>query len=198
MSFFHLLLSGFGVLWVALAMRPHDRTVWVAENALTVLAVLAMLWTYPTWPLSDLSYALIFAFLVLHTIGGHYTYVRVPYGSLVMAAFGVESGTQGWMRNHYDRLVHLSYGLLVAYPLFEMLERYAQPGGWWSYALSPALIIATSALFEIIEWWAAALLGKGSGAAYLGAQGDEWDAQKDMGLATLGSLIAMAVTAWIL
>ena len=198
MSFFHLLLSGFGVLWVALAMRPHDRTVWVAENALTVLAVLAMLWTYPTWPLSDLSYALIFAFLVLHTIGGHYTYVRVPYGRLATAVSGAEPGAKGYMRNHYDRLVHLCYGLLVAYPLFEMLERYAQPGGWWSYALSPALIIATSALFEIIEWWAAALLGKGSGAAYLGAQGDEWDAQKDMGLAALGSLIAMVVTAGVL
>ena len=122
----------------------------------------------------------------------------MPYGRLATAVSGAEPGAKGYMRNHYDRLVHLCYGLLVAYPLFEMLERYAQPGGWWSYALSPALIIATSALFEIIEWWAAALLGKGSGAAYLGAQGDEWDAQKDMGLAALGSLIAMAVTAWVL
>jgi len=199
MSFVHGLLAAFGVLWVALAIRPHDRTVWIAENTLSVLAVIAILWTYPSWPLSNLSYLLIVVFLVLHTIGGHYTYVRVPYEDLARAVLGLEVRTRfGWLRNHYDRLVHFCYGLLVGYPLFELLELYAAPSGWWSYALSPALIMASSMIFEVIEWWAAALLGKGSGAAYLGSQGDEWDAQKDMGLAAVGSIIAMVIAAGLL
>lgn len=199
MTFVHGLLSAFAVLWLALAIRPHDRTVWIAENTLSVLAVIAILWTYPKWPLSDLSYVLIVVFLVLHTIGGHYTYVRVPYEELARAVLGLEVRKRfGWLRNHYDRLVHFCYGLLVGYPLFELLERYAQPAAGWSYVLSPALIMASSMIFEVVEWWAAALLSKGSGAAYLGSQGDEWDAQKDMALAALGSIIAMVAVAALL
>ena len=100
----------------------------------------------------------------------------------------------GWTRNHYDRLVHFGYGLLIAYPAYELLERYASPAGAWSYVLSPALIMATSAAFEVIEWWAAELLGGPAGSDYVGAQGDPWDAQKDMALATVGAVIAMVAT----
>ena len=77
---------------------------------------------------------------------------------------------------------------------FELLERYAEPAGVWSYVLSPALIMATSMAFEVFEWWAAVMLGGGVGSDYLGAQGDEWDAQKDMALATAGAIITMIVT----
>lgn len=189
----HQLLIGFGLFWLVLAVRPHDRRVWIAENSLTVLSVAALWWTYPSWPLSTLSYTLIVTFLVLHTVGGHYTYVRVPYDDASHAMLGVRlSKVFGWARNHYDRAVHFAYGLLVAYPLFELLERYAQPLGAWSFVLSPALIMASSMVFEVLEWWVTELLGGGEGAAYIGAQGDEWDAQKDMALATLGSIIAMA------
>lgn len=195
MDYLYSLLIPFGIFWLVLAVRPYDRMVWAAENLLTVATVIALVSTYPTWPLSDLSYSLIVAFLVLHTIGGHYTYVRVPYDAVTDAIVGVKpSKAFGWVRNHYDRLVHFAYGLLVAYPLFELLESYAQPIGIWSYVLSPALIMATSMIFEVLEWWMTELLGAGQGAAYIGAQGDEWDAQKDMGLAALGSVIAMIAT----
>ena len=196
MDFPHWLLAAFSVFWLALAIRPRDRVVWLTENAFTVVAVIALAATYPGWPLSALSYSLIAAFLVLHTVGAHYTYSRVPYAAFLKARFGLDlEGRAGWRRNHYDRLVHFAYGLLIAYPLYELFERYVQPVGAWSYVLSPALIMASSMAFEVVEWWAAALLGGTAGADYLGAQGDAWDAQKDMALATAGAIIAMLLTA---
>lgn len=196
MDYLSLLLIPFGVFWLLLATRPHDRLVWAAENVFTVIAIALMLWSHRAWPLSDVSYTLMVVFLVLHTIGGHYTYVRVPYDEAAHAIAGIRvSKMFGWVRNNYDRVVHFAYGLLFAYPFFELLETYAEPRGVWSFVLSPALIMATSMLFEVLEWWITELLGRGKGAAYIGAQGDEWDAQKDMGLATLGSIIAMGATA---
>lgn len=196
MDYPHWLLAGFLVFWCALAFRPYDRVVWLTENALTIAGVIALAVTYPDWPLSALSYSLIAVFLILHTVGSHYTYIRVPYRTVFKAGFGLAPDERtGAGRNHYDRLVHFAYGLLLAYPLYELLERYAQPVGAWSYVLSPALIMATSMAFEVVEWWAADLLGAGAGADYLGAQGDQWDAQKDMALATAGALIAMGLTA---
>lgn len=196
MDYLFWILAAFSIFWLALAIRPHDRVVWLTENALTVATVIALVATYPRWPVSDLSYSLIAAFLVLHTIGGHYTYVRVPYETVARALLGFGLGDRlGWRRNHYDRLVHFSYGLLIAYPAYEMLERYAQPTGAWSYLLAPALIMASSMAFEVFEWWAAVLLGGGAGTDYLGAQGDEWDTHKDMGLATVGAIVTMFVTA---
>jgi putative membrane protein len=177
-----------------LAIKPHDRSVWLAENIFTVATVAAMLATHERWPLSDFSYTLTVAFLVMHIIGGHYTYVRVPYDDVTHVMFGVRLNRLfGWARNHYDRVVHFAYGLLLAYPFFELFERYAQPVGYWSYFLSPMLVMATSMIFEVLEWWATEILGEGQGAAYLGAQGDEWDAQKDMALATLGSFLTILV-----
>lgn len=196
MNYPHWLLAAFGLFWLALAIRPHDRVVWLTENAITVASVVALAATHPYWPISNFSYSLVFVFLILHTIGGHYTYVRVPYDEVVQARFGLAlSERLGWKRNHYDRLVHLAYGLLIAYPTYELLERYAEPAGAWSYFLSPALIMATSMAFEVVEWWAAELLGGGVGSDYVGSQGDEWDAQKDMALATGGAIITMVVTA---
>lgn len=190
------LLAAFSLFWLILAIRPYDRVVWLTENALTIATIGALTATHSLWPVSNLSYSLVVAFLVLHTIGGHYTYVRVPYDTVIKALFGFAlSERLGWKRNHYDRLVHLFYGLLIAYPAYELLERYAQPVGTWSYFLAPALIMASSMVFEVVEWWAAELLGGGAGSDYLGAQGDEWDAHKDMALATGGAIVAMFGTA---
>ena len=182
------ILGGFGLFWLALAIRPKDRSVWIAENLLTVVTVVALVATWRRWPLSHLSYSLIAAFGVLHTIGGHHTYTHVPF-EWMSRSLGATR------RNHYDRVVHFAYGLLLAYPMFEMLERYAQPAGAWSYLLSPALIMATSMAFEVLEWWAACVLGGDAALDYLGAQGDPWDAQKDMGLATAGAIVTMLATA---
>ena len=195
MDRFHWMLASLVVLWLALAIRPHDRVVWLVENAFTLAAVTALLSSHAAWPLSDLSYAMLVLFLAMHTVGAHYTYVRVPYVDVLQALTGGGPGSAGPGRNHYDRVVHFAYGLLVTYPCLELLERYARPAGAWAYVLAPTLIMASSLLYEVLEWWAAKLLGKGQGAAYLGAQGDEWDAQKDMALATLGAIVAMLLTA---
>ncbi len=128
-------------------------------------------------------------------MGSHYTYANVPYDAWAEALLGVRvNGLLGLERNHFDRLVHFSYGLLLAYPMRELFLRVADARGFWGYFLPLDLTLSTSALFELFEWAAAELFGGDLGIAYLGSQGDIWDAQKDMALAGLGALIAMSAT----
>jgi putative membrane protein len=101
----------------------------------------------------------------------------------------------GWQRNYYDRLVHFSYGFLFAYPIREILMRFAGARGIWSYYLPVAIASSTSLDYEVIEWGAASLFGGELGVAYLGTQGDVWDAQKDMILAVLGAILSVALLA---
>ncbi len=188
----------FSLLWLWLAWAPHDRHDWMLENVLTVVAVVALLATYRTLPLSRISYTLIFLFLCLHSVGAHYTYSLVPYEQWWHSLFGASlNDVLGLERNHYDRLVHFSYGLLLAYPVREVFLRVAQVRGFWGYFLPLDLTMSTSMLYELIEWAAAEAFGGELGAAFLGTQGDVWDAHKDMALASLGALIAMSVTAGI-
>jgi putative membrane protein len=100
-------------------------------------------------------------------------------------------------RNMFDRLVHFSYGLLLAYPIREMFLRIGNVRGFWGYFLPLDLTMSTSMLYELIEWGAAEYFGGDLGQAYLGTQGDVWDAHKDMALASLGALIAMFITALV-
>ncbi|HEY5806589.1 MAG TPA: DUF2238 domain-containing protein [Povalibacter sp.] len=186
------------ILWIALAFAPYDRKDWLLENALLVLAVAMLAATYRSFPLSRISYTLIFIFLCLHVVGAHYTYAEVPYDdwwtSLTGSAF---NEMVGWQRNNFDRVVHFSYGLLLAYPVRELFLRVAGVRGFWGYFLPLDLTMSTSMLYELIEWAAAEVFGGELGAAYLGTQGDVWDAHKDMALASLGALIAMSVVAMI-
>lgn len=100
----------------------------------------------------------------------------------------------GWERNHFDRLVHFLYGLLIAYPIREVFLRVANVRGFWGYFLPLDLTMSTSMIFELFEWGAAKLVGGDLGMAYLGTQGDVWDAHSDMALASLGALLAMTIT----
>lgn len=186
------------VLAGAMAIGPHDRADWLLENVLLFLGVGVLIATRRALPLSRVSYTLIFIFMCLHTIGAHYTYSLVPYDDWFQALFGrTLSSMTGWERNHFDRLVHFLYGLLLAYPAREVFLRVADVRGFWGYYLPLDIVMATSMIYELIEWAAAAYFGGELGAAYLGTQGDQWDAQKDMALASLGGLIAMLVTAAI-
>ncbi len=143
-----------------------------------------------------MSYTLIFVFLCLHTIGSHYTYAEVPYSEWSEAIFGISINEFfGWERNHYDRLIHFFYGLLIAYPIREIYLRIADVRGFWGYALPVSFAMASSMAYELLEWAAAIVFGGDLGVAYLGTQGDPWDAQKDMSLAASGALIAMSITA---
>lgn len=186
----------FFVEWLALAISPHDRQDWALENALAVICILFLVITIKRFPLSRISYSLIFIFLCLHEIGAHYTYSQVPYDAWYEALFGrTFNSLWGWERNHFDRLVHFSYGLLLAYPIRELFHRVASVRGFWGYFLPLDITMSTSMLFELFEWAAAVIFGGELGEAYLGSQGDIWDAHKDMGLASLGALAAMMITA---
>ena len=191
-----LLLALLMVLSIALAITPYDRADWLLENALLFAGVGVLVATRKALPLSRLSYTLVFVFMCLHAVGAHYTYSLVPYGDWFRALTGrTLSSLTGAERNHYDRLVHFSYGFLLAYPAREIFLRVADVRGFWGYYLPLDVVMATSMLYELIEWGAASAFGGDLGTAYLGTQGDPWDAQKDMALATLGAVIAMCVTA---
>lgn len=188
----------FAAIWLALAISPLDRHDWALENALLVVFVAVLAASRRAFPLSRISYTLIFLFLCLHSVGAHYTYAQVPYDEWTRRWFGVAlNDFLGWERNHFDRSVHFSYGLLLAYPVREVFLRVAAVRGFWGYFLPLDVTMSTSMLFELFEWGAAELFGGDLGIAYLGTQGDVWDAQKDMALASLGALIAMGVTAAI-
>ncbi len=185
----------FLVLWALLAIAPYDRKDWALENVLVFLIVPFLLLTRKRLPLSRVSYTSIFIFLCLHEVGAHYTYAKVPYDEWFRSLTGTPLNELfGFQRNHFDRLVHFSFGLLLAYPIREVFLRVAEVRGVWGYYLPLDVTMATSMLFELFEWGAAELFGGDLGVAYLGTQGDIWDAHKDMALASLGAVIAMLVT----
>ena len=185
---YHLvLLAVFLAAWVWAAVDPVYPGDWWLENVLVFLGVPLVVGLGFYFRLSNLSYTLVTIFLVLHVIGSHYTYAEVPFGEVLKRWFDSD-------RNLYDRLVHFSFGLLLAYPVREVFVRITRARGVWSYYLPVELTLAFSAIYELIEWAAAEWVAPEAGLAFLGAQGDVWDAQKDMGLAGLGSILTMLIT----
>jgi putative membrane protein len=182
------LCAWYAVFWIWMAIAPLDRADWLLENLIVFATVPTLVATYRVFPLSSLSYLLITAFLTLHAVGAHFTYEHVPAGYWVKAWLELS-------RNHYDRLVHFAFGALIAYPVREVFLRIAHVRGFWAYYLPLDVTLAFSALFEIIESWIARMASEELGAAYLGIQGDIWDAQKDMTAAAAGGILCMTVTA---
>jgi putative membrane protein len=130
-------------------------------------------------------------FFALHTIGGRYTYSNVPYDAWSRAAFGRSiTETFGFTRNHYDRLVHLSYGLLAVYPIREFLQRHLGVSPRLALYIAVESVIAVSALYELFEWLLSIVLAGPMADDYNGQQGDMWDTQKDMALATIGAFLS--------
>ena len=182
-----LLLAVFLAAWTWAAIDPVYPSDWWLENLLVFVGVPLLVGLGFYFRLSNLSYTLITIFMVMHVVGSHYTYAEVPFGYTLQRWVGAE-------RNMYDRLVHFCFGLLLAYPVREIFVRITRSRGFWSFYLPVELTLAFSALYELIEWAAAARVSPEAGLAFLGAQGDVWDAQKDMAVAGLGSVIAMTVT----
>ena len=176
----------------------YDPKAWMIENFLVPALLLLLAVTYRRLPLSRLSYTLMFGFLILHEIGAHWTYANVPYNEWWSGLFGVTLNEWlGLELNPFDPLVHFSYGLLFAYPIRELFLRVANVKGFWGYFLPLDLTISSSAFFELVEWVAVIAVKADVGTAYLGTQGDTWDAQKDITAAMFGALLAMGVTAAI-
>lgn len=186
------LLAAFAAVFILLGISPISRQDWLLENVLVVAAIASLMATCGRMRFSNTAYSLLFALLVLHEVGAHYTYSLVPYESWLAKVTGMTLSAQfGLQRDHYDRMIHFAYGLLVFVPATELLRSVAPPRGIWRY-LSPVLfILSNSAIYELFEWAAAAVFGGELGVAYVGAQGDEWDAQKDMALAAAGAIAAI-------
>jgi len=177
------------LLWVITAIDPFNRRDWLLENLLVFLYGILLVITYRRFAFSNLSYGLFTVFLSLHLVGAHYTYAETPIGFWFQDLFDLE-------RNHYDRIVHFSFGLLIAYPFRELLLRAAGLRRSWSYLLSVTIVLAFSNFYEIIEAVVADIVSPELGSAYLGTQGDIWDAQKDAFVAFLGAVMAMSIT-WL-
>ncbi|MEK6825881.1 MAG: DUF2238 domain-containing protein [Nanoarchaeota archaeon] len=165
------------------------------EHILTVVLLAILIFTYKNFRLSNLSYTFIFAFMLLHILGAHYTYTLVPYDDWSKSLFGITiTEIFGFTRNHYDRLVHFSFGLLLAYPVREFFIRIVAARGFWGYYLPLDVMASFSVLYELLEFGVSVLFGGEIAANYNGEQGDRWDAHKDMLLAILGGIITMMVT----
>lgn len=178
----HGLFVAYLVLFTVCAFRPFDREVWFAENLPIVLIVAALVVTFRWFRFSNTAYVLMSVLVFLHTIGGHFTFERVPF-EWVTDCFDFE-------RNHFDRIAHFSVGF-YAFAMAEFLHRRELVRDRWLLFLVPVMAIFTvAAVYEIIEWIFAVLSDPSAGAAFLGSQGDAWDAQKDMladGLGAIGS-----------
>lgn len=187
------LLFAFVIWWTALAIHPSYRQDWLLENLLIFIFVPWLALSYRRLRFSNAAYTCLFVFFALHAVGAHYTYSEVPYERWFSSATGI--GLDEWSsatRNHYDRAIHFLYGLLIALPAYELIQRRAAPRGWWVFFLTWTFILSHSVIYETVEWAAATVFGGPLGTAYLGTQGDEWDAQKDMALASLGAAMTLA------
>jgi putative membrane protein len=180
----------FFLLWGNTFMHTPDMSNWLLENFLVFLFLGFLLFTYKKYQFSDLSYLLIFIYLCLHVYGAQYTYAENPFGYWL-------KDKMGWERNHYDRIVHFSFGFLLAYPMRELFLKWVKFPIWVSWWLPIEITLSISGLYELVEWAVADVFFKEQGAAYLGTQGDIWDAQKDMFLATIGAIIATSIVSSI-
>ncbi|MBV6821993.1 DUF2238 domain-containing protein [Pseudomonas sp. PD9R] len=184
------------VITIASGIAPVDRVDWLLENAVPVTFLLTLT---AAWRHLRLSWPAYFAILVLigiHGLGAHFTYAKVPYDEWSRHLTGHSlNAALGFKRNQYDRLVHFSYGLLILFPLREMLWRKASLRGVWLAVLAASLVLATSSIYELIEWIGGEYLGDDQAKAFLATQQDPWDSQKDVALAFLGSLISLTLHA---
>jgi putative membrane protein len=189
-----VLLALYAPIWLALAISPVSRADWLLENLLVFVALPILVATSHRLRFSNAAYTCLFVFFVLHSIGAHYTYSLVPYDRWWTTLTGHSlSELFGWQRNHYDRLVHLLYGALMLPAAVEIFARYAPPRGVWRWLMPVLFLISHSAIYETVEWIAAMIVAPDLGSAYLGTQGDEWDAQRDMALAAAGSVLSMLI-----
>jgi putative membrane protein len=178
-KFQQILLVLYTLVWTYYAFDPLYRPEWLLENSLVFLFLPLLFVTYKKYQLSDLSYLMLTIFMLFHVVGSHYGYSDVPIGFKLKEMFGL-------FRNPYDRIVHFSYGLLFAYPIYELLLRYAKFKGAWLYFLPISFILSLSAVYEIIEAVVAWTLPPEQYNPFIGLQGDIWDGFKDMLLALAG------------
>ncbi len=191
------LLCIYTVIWIALAIDPVYRHDWLLENVLVFLSVPLLVLTAKRLRFTELTYTCLFLFFVLHSIGSHYTYALVPYDDWFRSLTGGSlDDLLGFDRNHFDRLVHFLYGLLITPAAVEIFAHYGRYPRSWAVLFPTLFMWSHAGFYEVIEWGAAIWFGGDLGQAYLGTQGDIWDGQKDMALAMAGTAITMVAFAF--
>jgi putative membrane protein len=178
--------AAFLICWVITFINTPNRTNWFTENTLTFIFIFSVAISHKKFKFSDASYAMMFVYILLHIYGAEYTYAENPFGYWLKDALHLN-------RNHYDRIVHCSFGLLMAYPMRDYFKNYFEWPGWVCWVLPCEITLSFGAMYELIEWLVADKFFPTEGDAYLGTQGDIWDAQKDMGIAFTGAIVAMIV-----
>ena len=181
----------FLIVWADSFIGTTDMTNWIIENTLTILFLTFLVFTYAKYKFSDLSYLLICVYLCLHVYGSKYTYAENPFGYYVKDLFDTS-------RNQYDRIVHFGFGFLLAYPMRELFLKWLNFPKKVSWILPIEITLSIGALYELIEWAVADVFFKAQGDAYLGTQGDIWDAQKDIFMAFLGAILATTLVSLII
>ena len=176
----------FTIIWSITLIWTTNISNWLLENTLTFIFVAVFILTYKKYKFSDLSYMLICIFLCMHVYGAQYTYADNPFGYWLMDTFDLS-------RNHYDRIVHFSFGLLLAFPVRELFQPYIKKSKLLYWLLPVVFSLSVSGLYELIEWAVADIFFKDQGMDYLGTQGDIWDAQKDTFVALLGGMIGSGI-----
>lgn len=179
-------IAVFFICWTVTFINTPNRTNWFTENTLTLIFLIVLSASYKKFTFSQASYTMIFVYILLHIYGAEYTYAENPFGYWL-------KDTLSMNRNHYDRIVHCSFGLLLAYPMRDYFKNHFQWPKWVCWVLPCEITLSFSGMYELIEWLVADIFFPAEGDAYLGSQGDIWDAQKDMGLAFIGSIAAMLV-----
>jgi putative membrane protein len=179
----------FFLIWISTLIGTSDFKNWIMENTLTVIFLTVLALTYRKFKFCDLTYTFIFVYLCLHIYGAMYTYAENPFGYWMKDTFHFQ-------RNHYDRMVHFSFGFMLAYPMRDFfLNKMAFPN-WVGWLLPIEITLSFSCLYELVEWSVADIFFPEQGISYLGTQGDIWDAQKDMFMAFCGAvLITLLISA---
>lgn len=179
--------------WLLAAVEPYHRRDWLLENLLAFVAVPYLVFQQWKQPFRPGTNALLLIFMCLHAVGAHFTYAEVPYDAWAQKLTGrTVSDLLHWDRNHFDRLVHFAYGVLVVPAAKQLYARHLAASELMLNLIAIQFIVATSAAYELIEWGAVLVVDQDLGMAYLGIQGDVWDAHKDVLLASAGA-IASAV-----
>ena len=183
-AYLWLLLASLAAALLWSGIGPKERGTWWLEVAPVLIGVPILAVTYRRFPLTPLVYVLVWIHAIILMVGGHYTYAEVPLFNWIRDVLGLA-------RNHYDRVGHFAQGFVPAILAREILLRKSplRPGGWLFFLVC-CVCLAISALYELIEWWAALLTSPETGTAFLGTQGDVWDTQWDMFLALVGSVVA--------
>jgi putative membrane protein len=176
--------------WVWTFVAAYDLYVWLLENILLFILVTGAVVTYRKYPLSRLSYSLLITFLLLHLYGARYTYENNPLGIWLQTITAGE-------RNSYDRIVHFAFGLLWTYPVYALIRKQLPVNYLLACAATFCIITTLASFYEILEWVIGGIFFPEQGTAFVGLQGDPWDAQKDIALAALGSLITLGILVFI-